>query len=64
VRRLIHGHTHRPAVHALRVDGRPAVRVVLATGMTRVRAAGGCRRVCASPHSDQRCYCSTGLADS
>jgi UDP-2,3-diacylglucosamine hydrolase len=29
VRRLIHGHTHRPAVHSLRVDGRPAVRIVL-----------------------------------
>jgi UDP-2,3-diacylglucosamine hydrolase len=29
VRRLIHGHTHRPAVHALRVDERRAVRVVL-----------------------------------
>lgn len=26
---LIHGHTHRPAVHALTVDGRPAERVVL-----------------------------------
>ena len=29
VDRLIHGHTHRPAIHALRVDDRPAVRVVL-----------------------------------
>ena len=29
VRRLIHGHTHRPAVHALEVDGRPAQRIVL-----------------------------------
>ncbi|WP_313055136.1 UDP-2,3-diacylglucosamine diphosphatase [Pseudomonas lopnurensis] len=26
---LIHGHTHRPAVHALQVDGRPARRIVL-----------------------------------
>lgn len=26
---LIHGHTHRPAVHALTVDGRPARRFVL-----------------------------------
>jgi len=26
---LLHGHTHRPAVHALEVDGRPCVRVVL-----------------------------------
>jgi UDP-2,3-diacylglucosamine hydrolase len=30
VTRLIHGHTHRPADHALRVDGRPAERIVLA----------------------------------
>jgi UDP-2,3-diacylglucosamine hydrolase len=29
VTRLIHGHTHRPAVHTLLVDGRPATRVVL-----------------------------------
>ncbi len=29
VQRLIHGHTHRPAIHALRVDERAAVRVVL-----------------------------------
>ena len=28
--RLIHGHTHRPAVHPFVVDGIPAVRVVLA----------------------------------
>jgi UDP-2,3-diacylglucosamine hydrolase len=26
---LIHGHTHRPAVHALEIDGRPAQRIVL-----------------------------------
>lgn len=26
---LIHGHTHRPAVHALTVDGKPAERMVL-----------------------------------
>ncbi len=26
---LLHGHTHRPAVHALEVDGRPCVRIVL-----------------------------------
>ena len=25
---LIHGHTHRPAVHALEVDGRPRTRIV------------------------------------
>src|SRR5579885_2894577 len=29
VRLLIHGHTHRPAVHALDIDGQPARRVVL-----------------------------------
>jgi len=26
---LLHGHTHRPAIHALHVDGRPCRRVVL-----------------------------------
>jgi UDP-2,3-diacylglucosamine hydrolase len=26
---LIHGHTHRPAIHHLLVDGRPATRIVL-----------------------------------
>ncbi|PXX90918.1 UDP-2,3-diacylglucosamine diphosphatase [Marinobacter vulgaris] len=29
VRRLIHGHTHRPAVHQLEVGGEPATRIVL-----------------------------------
>lgn len=29
VRTLIHGHTHRPAVHSLDVDGQPATRIVL-----------------------------------
>jgi UDP-2,3-diacylglucosamine hydrolase len=29
VRRLIHGHTHRPAHHALSIDGTPAERIVL-----------------------------------
>lgn len=29
-RRLIHGHTHRPAVHHLEVNGQPAERIVLA----------------------------------
>lgn len=29
VRRMIHGHTHRPARHAMTVDGRPAERIVL-----------------------------------
>ncbi|KFN48447.1 hypothetical protein N790_06400 [Arenimonas malthae CC-JY-1] len=29
VSRLIHGHTHRPAIHSLEVDGRRAQRIVL-----------------------------------
>jgi UDP-2,3-diacylglucosamine hydrolase len=29
VRRMIHGHTHRPGVHTLDVDGQPAQRIVL-----------------------------------
>ena len=29
VTRLIHGHTHRPAVHAFELDGQPAKRIVL-----------------------------------
>lgn len=29
VRRLIHGHTHRPAVHGLSLEGEPAERIVL-----------------------------------
>ncbi len=29
VERLIHGHTHRPAVHELAIDGRPVTRIVL-----------------------------------
>ncbi len=29
VSRIIHGHTHRPGVHRLEVDGRPAQRIVL-----------------------------------
>ncbi|WP_426688446.1 UDP-2,3-diacylglucosamine diphosphatase [Rhodanobacter ginsengiterrae] len=29
VTRLIHGHTHRPTVHALELDGEPAERIVL-----------------------------------
>ncbi|MFT6897791.1 MAG: UDP-2,3-diacylglucosamine hydrolase [Paraglaciecola sp.] len=29
VQRLIHGHTHRPAVHQLEVNGQPATRIVL-----------------------------------
>lgn len=29
VRRLVHGHTHRPAIHAFELDGAPAQRAVL-----------------------------------
>ncbi len=29
VRRLIHGHTHRPAIHEFEIDGVPATRIVL-----------------------------------
>ncbi len=29
VRTLVHGHTHRPAVHVFDIDGRPAQRIVL-----------------------------------
>jgi UDP-2,3-diacylglucosamine hydrolase len=29
VRRMIHGHTHRPAIHSLSVNGLPAQRIVL-----------------------------------
>jgi UDP-2,3-diacylglucosamine hydrolase len=29
VKRLIHGHTHRPAVHSFDLDGQPAERIVL-----------------------------------
>ena len=29
VRRLIHGHTHRPATHHFDIDGRKAERIVL-----------------------------------
>lgn len=29
VRCMIHGHTHRPAVHSLQIEGEPAIRIVL-----------------------------------
>lgn len=29
VTRMIHGHTHRPAIHKLSIDGRPSQRIVL-----------------------------------
>lgn len=45
VTRLIHGHTHRPAVHALELDGHAATRIVLGDwyehgSVLRVDAAG------------------------
>jgi UDP-2,3-diacylglucosamine hydrolase len=47
VRRLIHGHTHRPAVHDLTIDGAPAQRLVLGDwyqhGSVLVCDADGCR---------------------
>ncbi|MFW5825138.1 MAG: UDP-2,3-diacylglucosamine diphosphatase [Marinobacter sp.] len=36
VQRLIHGHTHRPAVHRLTVNGKPARRIVLGDWDTHV----------------------------
>jgi len=46
VRTLIHGHTHRPAVHELVVDGAPARRIVLGDWYTQGSvlecSAGGC----------------------
>ncbi|MFP4496173.1 MAG: UDP-2,3-diacylglucosamine diphosphatase [Halochromatium sp.] len=49
VRRLIHGHTHRPQDHVFSLDGQPATRHVLADwqdrrGAALVHRAGGWRR--------------------
>jgi UDP-2,3-diacylglucosamine hydrolase len=45
VRTMIHGHTHRPAIHPLEVDGAPAKRIVLgdwyAQGSVLEASAGG-----------------------
>jgi UDP-2,3-diacylglucosamine hydrolase len=45
VRSLVHGHTHRPAVHTLSLDGEPAQRIVLGawheTGSCLAWDAGG-----------------------
>ena len=47
VQQLIHGHTHRPAVHEFRLGGQPARRTVLAdwyqTGSMLLCDAGACR---------------------
>ena len=74
VRRLIHGHTHRPAVHALASAGRPARRIVLGDwyeqgSVLRVDADGvpngpSERLVMAAPRSDAAACqrCSNGVA--
>lgn len=52
VRRLIHGHTHRPARHALDIDGRPAERIVLGDWYTQassLREDNGRLELSASP---------------
>jgi len=47
VRRLIHGHTHRPAIHDLLISGEPAQRIVLGDwyeqGSLLECTASGCR---------------------
>ena len=47
VQRLIHGHTHRPAIHELVISGKPAQRIVLGDwyeqGSLLECAASGCR---------------------
>jgi UDP-2,3-diacylglucosamine hydrolase len=45
VRRMIHGHTHRPAVHSIELDGKQAERIVLGDwyeqgSVLRMRAGG------------------------
>ena len=42
--RMIHGHTHRPAIHDCDVDGRAASASCSATGTNRARCCGGSRR--------------------
>jgi len=52
VRRLIHGHTHRPARHALDIDGQPAERIVLGDWYTQtssLREDDGALELSASP---------------
>ena len=47
VQRLIHGHTHRPAIHDLRISGQPAQRIVLGDwyeqGSLLICTPAGCR---------------------
>jgi UDP-2,3-diacylglucosamine hydrolase len=54
VRRLIHGHTHRPADHRLELDGAPAIRSVLAEwheerGEVLIGSSDGWRREAVTP---------------
>jgi UDP-2,3-diacylglucosamine hydrolase len=44
VTRLIHGHTHRPYVHDLAVDGKPAQRLVLAEWTDQINALSWSRQ--------------------
>lgn len=52
---LIHGHTHRPGIHALEVDGRPARRIVLGDwydqGSCLVLDADGSHQLVTLPHA-------------
>ena len=47
VRRLIHGHTHRPAIHEFTLDGEDAERIVLgdwySQGSVLTCSTAGCR---------------------
>jgi UDP-2,3-diacylglucosamine hydrolase len=52
VKRMIHGHTHRPARHALELDGLPAERIVLGdwyTQSSHLAAAGNSLKLHYSP---------------
>ena len=44
VRRLLHGHTHRPGVHDFAIDGRPAQRIVLGAWYEQASFARGDER--------------------
>jgi UDP-2,3-diacylglucosamine hydrolase len=57
VTRLIHGHTHRPAVHCIDVDGQPAERIVLGDWYEQgsvLRIDGGSVRLDALPAAPTR----------
>jgi len=52
VRRMVHGHTHRPGVHELEVDGAPAQRIVLGAWYEQgsyLRCEHGRYQLCALP---------------